>query len=323
MDLTNVPMILKDFLFYNLTIRARSARTVGAYYQDLKMFLSYIYCIKNGIDTNEMSKVDLNSLDYEFVKKITMTDVYEFLNFITSTRSNNPNTRARKTSTIRSYFKFLTNKSNILEKNPVESLESPSIKKSLPKFLNLEETIELIATSAQGDSRDYCIITLFLNCGMRVSELRGINLYDIKGDKIRILGKGNKERMLYLNNSCLDAIERYKVERSQQKIVDNEALFLSKNGTRLTVRRIQQIVENTLKQANLDGRGFSPHKLRHTAATLMYQHSDIDINVIKDVLGHESIATTQIYTHVSSKQVEDAMKSSPLSNIKYKKTPKD
>lgn len=311
------PTFMRDFLSYMLNIRARSLKTVDAYHIDLRTFLRYIKLIKTDIDTNiEFSKIKIDDIGIDLIRTITLSDVYEFLNYTSDQRNNKPKTRSRKVSCIRSFFKYLTSKA-FLEENPVKDLEMPATKKSLPKYLTLEESIELMThVDTRYSERDYCIITLFLNCGMRLSELVGINLSDIRDNTVRLLGKGNKERIIYLNDSCLYAIDRYlKVRGSPSLSAEKNTLFLSTRGTRLTPRRVQQIVGDCLVSAGLSGNGYSPHKLRHTAATLMYQHGGVDIRVLKEVLGHANISTTEIYTHVSDKQIENAANSSPLSKI--------
>lgn len=312
------PQVLKDYLFYMLTIRGRSAKTVEAYHMDLRTFLRYIKSTKTGVAPSlEFSKITIDDITPDLIRQITLSDVYGFLSYAMSERYNSAKTRSRKISCIRSFFKYLQNKAGLIQENPVKDLEMPSAKKSLPKYLTLEESIDLIShVDTKYSERDYCIITLFLNCGMRLSELVGINISDMRGNTIKILGKGNKERIVYLNDACMHAIDRYlKVREIPLKVSEKNTLFLSRRGTRLTPRRVQQIVGDCLSLAGLSGKGYSPHKLRHTAATLMYQHGGVDIRVLKEVLGHANLATTEIYTHVSDKQIEKAANSSPLSKI--------
>lgn len=256
----------------------------------------------------------------EMLQAVTLADVYAFLNYTMTQRENSAKTRARKVSSLRSFFHYLTVKEHLLEENPVKNLELPSIKKSLPKHLTLEESLELMAhVDSRYPRRDYCILTLLLNCGMRLSELVGINLPDIRDNSVKLLGKGNKERIVYLNDACLFALEEYYPERSAMpKSASEAALFLSARGTRLSPRRVEQIVAECLKAAGLDGRGYSPHKLRHTAATLMYQHGQVDIRVLKEILGHSNLATTELYTHVSNSQIEHAASKSPLADVKMR-----
>ncbi|MBE6882998.1 MAG: tyrosine recombinase XerC [Ruminococcaceae bacterium] len=322
--LIDCPGILRDYLIYMETIRGRSTRTVETYYIDLRLFFRYIKHLKGLVACDaEINDISIQDVDITLIRKITLSDIYEFLNYALADRSNNANTRARKVSCIRSFFKYLTSKVNLLEENPTAGLDSPSTRKSLPKYLNLEESLQLL-TSLDPDNkpRDYCIITLFINCGMRLSELTGINLTDIKKDTIRILGKGNKERIVYLNDACKQALELY-ISRRPAAPKEPHALFISRNGRRISARRVEQIVSSVLANAGLDGKGYSAHKLRHTAATLMYQYGQVDVNILKEILGHANLATTQIYTHVASSQVRSAMDSSPLSGITSDKVKKN
>ncbi len=332
-DYLDCPAYLKEFLFYLLTIRGRSKRTVDAYYIDLRTFLRYIKCVKmNQTDPATVSsfeEITISDVPLEIIAQISLADVYEFLSFTMDKRDNNPNTRSRKVSSIRSFFKYLTVKTNKLETNPVENLEVPSIKKSVPRYLTLEQSLELLVhidPSSKTYERDFCIVTLFLNCGMRLSELVGMNLSDIREDTVRLLGKGNKERIIYLNEACQKALEAWlAVRKPTTNVRYKDALFLTSRGTRISGRRVEQIIAECLRQAGLEGQGYSPHKLRHTAATLMYQHGHVDIRVLKEILGHANLATTEIYTHLSNQQMETAAKSSPLSGVapqKRKKAPK-
>ena len=318
------PKPLRDFLFYMLAIRGRSPRTVDAYYTDLRTFLRFLKMKRQagGADA-DISKVCIADMDIAILKEVGLSEVYDFLNYTMTKRENGAKARARKVSSLRTFFNYLTVKERLLEDNPLKHLELPSVKKSLPKHLTLEESIELMAAvNTKFPRRDYCILTLFLNCGMRLSELVGINLADIRLGEgtIKILGKGNKERMAYLNEACVFAIEQHFREREGIQGSDKEkALFLSSQGRRISPRRVEQIVADCLRAAGLEGQGYSPHKLRHTAATLLYQHGQVDIRVLKEILGHANLATTELYTHVSNKQIESAAHKSPLSAIKMKK----
>ncbi len=316
----DAPKLLRDFLYYMLTIRGRSARTVEAYYIDLRTFLRFLVRGKNGAAGNE-TRIDISGVGIEELACVTLSTVYDFLNYTLTERGNNAKTRARKVSSLRAFFKYLTVKEHLLEENPVKNLEVPSVKKALPRHLTLEESLELITHVDSGyPGRDYCIITLLLNCGMRLSELCGINLGDIRDNTVRLLGKGNKERIVYLNDACLFAIGQYLPERDELPRAKTEkALFLSARGTRISPRRVEQIVADALRAAGLGGMGYSPHKLRHTAATLMYQHGQVDIRVLKEILGHANLATTELYTHVSNAQIEKAAGLNPLANVTVKK----
>ena len=313
------PQIMRDFLFYMLTIRGRSPKTVDAYYIDLRTFFRFIkgYKVLKALP-EDLAQLSIEDLTTDTICSITLSDVYEFLNYLQTSRGNEATTRSRKVSAIRSFFKYLTTKTNLLEENPVKDLEVPAVRKSIPKYLNLEESKLLLSVvDGKQKERDYCMITLLLNCGMRLSELVGINLDSIRDDTVRLLGKGNKERIIYLNEACVDALAAYlKVRKIPKKETDRYALFLSAQGRRVSPRRVEQIVEENLKKAQLSGRGYSPHKLRHTAATLLYQHGNVDIRILKEILGHANLGTTEIYTHISDKQLEKAAAASPLAKEK-------
>ncbi|MBR5310018.1 MAG: tyrosine recombinase XerC [Oscillospiraceae bacterium] len=327
--LEDCPEYLKNFLFYMETIKGRSSRTVDGYYIDLRSFIRFLL-IDNNIVSEDLDYKEIKIADasFDLIKNADRFDAMRFLSDFKENHDNKEKARSRKVSAIKSFYKYLTVSSGKLEENPMLNLETPKLRKTLPKYLTLEQSLELLThVQTSFTERDFCIITLFLNCGMRLSELCGININDIRDNRLKLLGKGNKERIVYLNASCMNSIENYlKVLNSGEKIkrVDKNALFLNRNGKRITPRRVEQIVEQCLKEAGLDGMGISPHKLRHTAATLLYQDAGVDIRVLKELLGHESLSTTEIYTHVSNKQIEDAANKSPLKNVKPpKKTIKE
>ena len=326
-NLNSCPDYLREFLVYMETIKNRSPKTVDGYYVELRSFIRYLM-LKNNLvpkDT-EYPEIDISGAGFDLIKNATKLDAMEFLSEFKSEHDNHDKARSRKVSAIRSFYKYLTVSSGKLLENPMLNLETPKLKKTLPRYLTLEQALELLThIETNFTERDFCIITLFLNCGMRLSELCGINLSDIHDNRLKLLGKGNKERVVYLNNSCLNAINNYlAVLNSGTKIkrADKDALFLNRSGKRIGARSVELIVEKCLKQAGLDGMGISPHKLRHTAATLLYQDAGVDIRVLKELLGHESLSTTEIYTHVSNKQIEEASKKSPLGNVKPVKTAK-
>ncbi|MBQ2135488.1 MAG: tyrosine-type recombinase/integrase, partial [Clostridia bacterium] len=256
------------------------------------------------------------------IKTITISDLYSYLVFCKDERGNNAATRARKTSTLRIFFKYLCNQTHQIETNPAEMLDSPKVKQSLPKHLTLENSFELLnAVDGPNKERDYCILVLFLNCGLRLSELCGLNLQSISSEgMLTVLGKGNKERVIYLNDACNEAIKAYLAVRPNDGIpvTDRNALFISRNHRRISNKTVQHIVKSYLEKAGLGDKGFSTHKLRHTAATLMYQHGNVDIRVLKDILGHANLGTTQIYTHISNAQIKNAIDSNPLAKAKKK-----
>ncbi len=322
-DYSNAPSVLKEFLYYSQTIKGLSPRTVEGYFIDLQLFFRYMIQRRyNCIDNETLDSVDISTIDLEFVSKISKSDILEFLYFVTSVRSNSPASRARKLSSLRGYFKYLTNKTNQLDSNPTDDIEMPAMKKRLPKYLTLEQAIELLNnTQSSFSERDYCIILLFLNCGMRLSELAGINIKDINKDVLRIIGKGNKERFVYLNDACLAAVNDYLAVRNTIVSPASEpALFISKKTKkRMSTRRIEQVVEECLQRSGLSQMGFSAHKLRHTAATLLYRSGNADMLALKEILGHEHVSTTEIYTHISDDAIKKAAKSSPLATFKKPK----
>ena len=302
------PDIVKDFLFYLQTIKEKSPRTINEYYLDLRMFLRFIKVLRGDVKC-DFDKIKIDDVDIDFLKEITLTDIYEFMNYLISDRNMKAAGRSRKASTLRTFFNYLTVKKHLLDYDPTKELEMPKQKKTLPKYLTLEQSLELLnAVEGKHKERDYAIITIFLNCGLRLSELVGLNVTDIRNDNtIRVLGKGNKERIVYLNNACINAINDYLKVRPADGLKDKKALFISSQLKRMSPKTVQAMVYKYLD------------KLRHTAATLMYQHGHVDIRVLKDILGHENLGTTEIYTHLSNKQLEDASKSNPLANVKPKK----
>ncbi|MDR1260132.1 MAG: tyrosine recombinase XerC [Oscillospiraceae bacterium] len=305
--------LVEHFLSYVLTIKGRSLGTVDGYYQDLKLFFKFMVRHLGFVEGVEFNEINTALVDIEFIRKITQDDIYAFFFFINLERHNKNTTRARKVSAIKSLFKYLINNKKLLDVNPTENLDAPKLKGTLPKHLSLEQSEQMLEhVDGNFAERDYCIIMLFLNCGMRLAELVSLNFSDISSNPIKITGKGNRERIIYLNSACQEAIKNYIKKRISKK--SEVAFFLNKNGTRISKRRVQEIVEFNLKKNNFFG--FSVHKLRHTAATLMFQHGNVDIRTLQEILGHKNLSTTQIYTHVSSAQIEKATGLNPLSNFK-------
>jgi len=323
-DLATIPQYVRDYLFYMETIKGRSALTVREYYLDIRLFLRFMAQHFDLVDAAvPLSEIDVSDFPLDAVKKITMSDVLEFFHYIYTERGNQARTRARKIVSIRVFFKYLHTNVHLIDDNPMKNLDLPSAKKSLPRYLSLEDSMNLLGSVEENkfSERDYCILTLFLNCGMRLSELVGINLTDIQNDTLRLLGKGNKERMVYLNEACQQAIAAY-IKVRPQASKEPRALFISNEGRRISRRRVQQIVEESLKKIGLDGQGYSTHKLRHTAATLMYQQGGVDVRVLQEILGHVSLSTTEIYTHISDDQRKQAAQKNPLAHVSQKKLTK-
>lgn len=322
--LQNCPAVIRDFLTYSETIKGKSSLSVEGYYLDLQTFFRYLLFVRGLVDgKSEFEEIDISSVDISLIKTVTISDLYAYLVFCKNQRGNNAATRARKTSTLRIFFRYLCEQTHQLDSNPALMLESPKVKQSLPKHLTLEDSLELLnSVEGPNQKRDYCILTLFLNCGLRLAELCSLNVGDIKPDgTMTVTGKGNKERLVYLNEACQRAVQEYVAVRPTEdiSITDRNALFISRNHRRISPKTVQHIVKTYLEKAGLGDQGFSTHKLRHTAATLMYQHGQVDIRVLKDILGHSNLGTTQIYTHVSDSQIKNAVDANPLSNVKNKK----
>ncbi len=309
----DAPMVLKNFLQYQLVIQGKSQNTVHEYYYDLRTFFRYLKNTLYNLSDTNFEDIDIKDVTIDDIRKVNLSTLYDYLSFINLNRENESRTRARKVSSLKSFFKYLVDKEEILTVNPTEKLETPKLGKTLPTYLSLDEAKKLMDTvSGPNKERDLCILTLFLNCGLRLSELIGINLKDIKDDTIRIRGKGNKERTIYLNGSCISALANYMRLRPVDGVKDGDALFISKQKRRISEQMVQVIVKKYIKAAGLDPNKYSPHKLRHTAATLLYKYGDVDIRILQEMLGHKNLNTTQIYTHIDNKQVKEAVERHPL-----------
>ncbi|MBR5619836.1 MAG: tyrosine-type recombinase/integrase [Clostridia bacterium] len=319
-DYQKFPESVQDYLFYLLSIKQKSKLTVQGYALDIQMFLRYMKIRKKLVPNDaDFNSITISDLDIDFLREITLDDAHAFLTYCYLNRGNDAAARARKAVAIKRFFRYLSidPKKYGFERNPMQELESPKIKRSLPKYLTLEQCLDLLGcVDGNFRERDYCILALFLNCGLRISELVSLNLTDVRrDDTLRVLGKGNKERTVYLNPTCVAAISRYLQVRPADGVQDRNALFISRNNRRISVRAVQNVVQKFLQKAGLDGQGYSAHKLRHTAATLMYQHGDVDVLLLKEILGHENLSTTEIYTHVVDNQVREAMLSNPLGSL--------
>ena len=315
----DVPKYVKEFLIYMGTIKGSSKNTVHEYYLDIKLFLRFMKSFRESIPFSD--EIDVSGLQIEFIQKIDLSDLYEYLYFLDTVKKNNANTRARKVSSIRSFFKYLNVKAKLLDTNPALELDAPKIKKSLPRYLEFDQSLQLLnAIDGENKERDYAIVFLFLNCGMRLSELVNINIQDIQRDKLVITGKGNKERTVYLSDACREAIADYLKVRPRDGVKDRDALFLSNRRQRISNKTVQYLVKKYLATAGLDTAKYSTHKLRHTAATLMYQEGDVDIRLLQEILGHTNLSTTEIYTHVNDSQLKDAVNQNPLAKVKKKRS---
>lgn len=323
-EIATLPFTVIKYLNYLSGVKGKSELTVLEYASDLRMFFRFIKLSRKLVDKNTpFEEIGISDLSDEVIFNITLNDAYAFLAYCRNTRKNDNNSRARKVVAIKRFYRYLETQS-IIEKSPVMHLESPQTKRALPKYLSLEQSVTLLeSVDGKHKERDYCILTLFLNCGLRLSELCGINLSNINYDDntLRVLGKGNKERTVYLNNACLSALEAYMRVRPAEGLKERDALFISSQKNRICNKTVQKIVEGCLERSGLAGMGFSTHKLRHTAATLMYQYGNVDPLQLKEILGHENLSTTEIYTHVYNEQLKQAVDSNPLNNLgKIKKT---
>lgn len=313
-DYEALPQLVCDYLHYIDAIKNRSQKTVFEYSLNIREFITFVAVDKGFTDSKNP---DIRFCDLDFFKQISLNDAYKFLSYCKNEKNNSPTTRSRKTVAIRQLFKYLSDNRGLLENNPMKVLDSPKTKKTLPKYLTLEQSIELLKSiDGKNRERDYAILTLFLNCGLRLSELVALNYTDIRSDgSMRVIGKGNKERVVYLNSACINAIERYMRVRPVDGVEDKTALFISSRLKRISPKTVQYIVKSFLEKAGIGNLGLSTHKLRHTAATLMYQYGDADVLVLKDILGHENLSTTEIYTHLVDEQKKNAIENNPLASV--------
>lgn len=326
---TDCPQILRDFLAYHETIKGQSQLTISEYYLDLRMFLRFVKLMRNDMPINtRLEDIPIRDVDIVFIRSITTSDVFDFLSYLSADRVINEDSaspdygisagsRARKLSSIKSFYKYLTVRTKQLQDNPVADLEYPKLRKSLPRYLKMDQASALLqSVEGVNQRRDYAILMLFLNCGIRRSELVGLNISDIYEDRIRVVGKGNKERFVYFGTACRKAIDAYLIERNKKILSDNRALFGSRDGNRISVTAVHRLVKKHLLAAGLDASQFSAHKLRHTAATMMLS-GGVDVKTVQEVLGHENLNTTQIYTHIENTELKVAAEANPLAKLDY------
>ena len=307
---------IRDFMTYLTVIQGKSKTTKEGYEYDLNLFFRFLKVYNGHSPIEEIDEVDISKVDIEDLKNISLEDMYAFLEYCENDRDNEAHAKARKVASLKAFFNYLNKKRKVLDYNPAEELESPKISKRNPIYLKIDEITQLFeGINDTHYYRDYCILIMFLNCGLRVSELVSIDLDDLDGDKVTIIGKGNKERIVYLNEATLEAIDDYVVkERGLIKNIDEKdesALFLSQKGNRMSVRAVQLVIDGINKRSGLNKKDLSPHKLRHTMATLLYQNG-ADLISLQQILGHTSVSTTQIYTHVEDEQLKDVIRSNPL-----------
>ena len=323
------PQILKEFLVYHENIKGQSQLTIQEYYLDLRMFLRFVRLMRNDMPMNtDLDSIPIKDIDVQFIRDIETSDIFDFLSYLANDRAVNPESvvtdygispasRARKLSAIKSFYKYLTVRTKQLQENPVADLEYPKLRKSLPKYLTMEQSAALLkSVSGPNEKRDYAILMLFLNCGIRRSELVGLNLTDVYDDRIRVVGKGNKERIVYFGSACRKAIDAYLQERNKVVLTDNRALFGSRDHNRISVTAVHRLVKKAFLQAGLDSTQYSAHKLRHTAATMMLS-GGVDVKTVQEVLGHENLNTTQIYTHIENTELKIAAEANPLSKLDF------
>jgi len=327
------PQVVRDFLVYHETIKGQSPRTISEYYLDLRMFFRFMKLMRQDMPIHtHLDEIDITDIDLNFIAEIKTSDILDFLSYLASDRVQNvnspapdygisPTARARKLSALKSFYKYLTLRTKLLSENPAADLEYPKLRKSLPKYLTLEQSSKLLqAVSGQNQARDYAILMIFLNCGIRRSELVGLNLTDVYEDRIRVVGKGNKERFVYFGSACRKAIDKYLPIRQKQILTDNRALFGSRNGNRISVDAVHALVKKAFMKAGLDATQFSAHKLRHTAATMMLS-GGVDVKTVQEVLGHENLNTTQIYTHIENTELKIAAEANPISKLDFADSP--
>lgn len=324
-DYSDAPMTVQKFLDNMIVNKGRSKNTVFQYYHDLRSFFRFLLKIRHPQKYKDYFEGDLgfHEVDDKMVLSVKADDIVKFLKYCATDKDNGAASRNRKLSALRSLYKYLNKTEKMMDKDPTEYIEGTKKPKRLPKYLDVNESKQLLeSVKGANYERDFAIVTMFLNLGLRVSELVGINLRDISKnfETLRVIGKGNKERIVYLNDACETAIKNYlNVRPTNPKREDENALFISRNRNRISKQTVQWLIYKHLKEAGLDRPGMSVHKLRHTAATLMYQHGHTDVRTLKDILGHENLATTEIYTHVSDEQLKLATQSNPLSDIKPSK----
>lgn len=324
-SITDAPNILIEFLDYHSTVRGHSDKTVSAYYHDLKIFFRFLKRRRNAIPCDiPFDEIDITDIDIEFIKNTKIEELYRYQSFSPEFQGKNKSlaasSRCRRTSSVKSFFKYLTVKRHLLDSNICDELDMPKRKNSLPRYLEESDCEKLLsACSGKYMYRDYCILMLFISCGFRISELVNINLSDIYEDHIRVLGKGNKERIVYFGEGCREALDDYLSVRDTEKIVptDSQALFISRDNRRISIRGVEKMVDNKLMLAGLDSAKFSPHKLRHTAATLMLKNG-VDTRALQEVLGHANLSTTQIYTHIDNAALHEAAMANPIGRKKRK-----
>ncbi|MBR3692290.1 MAG: tyrosine recombinase XerC [Clostridia bacterium] len=324
----DAPQVLRQFYNYIETVRGKSPRTADEYYRDLRIFFRWLLWYRGLVAKDTpFNEISIAPVNVELLAAVELSDVYEYMHFLSRERPSHPrdpnkgygigaSARARKVASLRSFYKYLTVTTHQIETNPVANLEPPKRRKSLPKYLTVDQSLGLLSgVTGPNTERDLAILTIFLNCGIRVSELCAISLSDIKEDTLVITGKGNKQRIVYLNPATKAAIDSWMAVRAKLPSSTSPRLFITRQSRQISPSTVKWLVKKHLSAAGISAEGYSAHKLRHTAATLMYQNG-VDVRVLQEVLGHENLDTTKIYTHIDNASVREAFMKNPLSGAK-------
>lgn len=308
---TAIPRLLKDYLVYLTTIKGKSPRTRKEYEYDIVLALKFMKSIDEDIP---MEQVDISDIHIDWIKERSIEDFYLFLEYCTDVRKNSATSRARKVSALKGFFNYLKLRRRLIEDNVTEQLETPKIGKRNPTYMQMDEAMQFIRSTKKRkySKRDYCIIVFLLNTGMRVSELCNLNMRSLNGRQLKIVGKGNKERIVYLNDACMDALQDYLIERKPPVDSSDDPLFTSQKGTRFTRQSIARVVKE-INTSSINKENITPHKLRHTSATMMYK-AGADIRSLQQILGHSNIGTTQIYTHIEDEQIQEVLTNNPFNS---------
>jgi site-specific recombinase XerD len=316
MNFYDAPPPLSNYLNYLKSIKGKSKNTINEYFYDLRLFYRYFLGTSQKINFEDFEEINISESSEDFLKNLKIQDLHSYITYLDEYRKINNKTKSRKIASIKSFFKYLHSVIEVIDSNPTLKLESPKSSVRHPVYLDLEKARRLLNNiEGRNKIRDEAIIMVFLNCGVRLSELVSIDISKISGDNLTVIGKGNKERTVYLNDVTKKSIDKYLEKRPKALRGHEDALFLSNRKKRISPKAVQHLVEKHLKNAGLDTDKYSPHKLRHTAATLMYQYGDVDIRALQSILGHENIATTQIYTHVNEERLKKAVDKNPLNDL--------
>lgn len=314
------PPLLDRYIKHSIAISNKAKRTVNSYVVDILLFLRFYARLSGKVAENtNLKDIKVKTMTDAEICAVTADDIFSFLYFLADDRKNSPGTRKHKLSSLHSFYNYILLVEKAIDKNPVNYVERPSTKGLAtrpPKFLELDQSKALLKTiDGQFQERDYCMILLFLTCGMRLSELTRINLKDFSDKTLKIVGKGNKPRTVPLNQMCLEAIADYRAIRDGlPNLVDKDAMFVSKRtGKRIGNRQVEKIVTKYIAESGLQATGCTTHSLRHSAAT-MYYRAGVDLQQIARILGHSSTKVTEIYTHIDESSLAEIIDNSPLAD---------